>query len=331
MSEAPAPAPAPPADGDRNTPNPQPPVRDRPTGGPRNNAFRNFKGKEPGLPVLGTRKEAWTQNTAHFIKELSNHVLRTFKHPAPVARGITDLEDPLKFLNDEFPTMTRCMEKLNMTLAEGPSSETQSAKLKREAENKDIVASVKMYQSSQMALFSKKKDTTSSNMTTLWGIIIGQCTKALIADIRAEHDYEKREEAFDSIWLLKTIKRIVHGVTSSSNDYHTAYCSIRDLYRLKQGNMTVEDYYNQFENLSKLVSQANVDILDHTELLEKEKLKNPLITDEAVRQKCAAMVFIMGADARRYGDMWKDLSNSLLLGEDKHPTDLMAAVHMMTH
>ena len=67
--------------------------------------------------------------------------------------------------------------------------------------------------------------------------------------------------------------------------------------------MTVEDYYNQFENLSELVSQANVDILDHAELLEKEKLKNPLITDEAVRQKYAAMVFIMGADARRYGDM----------------------------
>jgi len=115
----------------------------------------------------------WTQNTAHFIKELSNHVLRNFKHPAPVARGITDLKDPLKFLNDEFPTMTRCMEKLNMTLAEGPSSETQSAKLKREAENEDIVASVKMYQSLQMALFSKEKDATSSNMTTLWGIIIG--------------------------------------------------------------------------------------------------------------------------------------------------------------
>jgi len=95
--------------------------------------------------------------------------------------------------------------------------------------------------------------------------------------------------------------------------------------------MTVEDCYNQFENLSELVSQANVDILDHTELLEKEKLKNPQITDEAVRQKYAAMVFIMGADARRYGDMWKDLSNSLLLGEDKYPTDLMAAVHMITH
>ena len=227
--------------------------------------------------------------------------------------------------------MARCMTKLNMALAEATAGETEVDKLKRGAENDDIIASVKMYQSSQMALFSKKKDTTSSNMTTLWGIIIGQCTKALVADIRAEHDYEKKEEEFDSIWLLKTIKRIVHGVTSSSNDYHTAYCSIRDLYRLKQGNMSVEDYYNQFENLSELVSQANVDILGHTELLAKEKLKDPVITDEEVRQKYAAMVFIMGADAKRYSDMWKDLSNSLLLGEDKYPTDLMAAVHMMTH
>ena len=122
--------------------------------------------------MLGTRKESWSQNTAHFLKELSNHALRIFKHPAPVARGIVKLEDPMKYLGDEFPTKAKCMEKLGVRLAEAEAGEKEVDRLKREAENEDILASVNM-----------KRDTTTSNFTTLWGIIMGQCTKALIADI----------------------------------------------------------------------------------------------------------------------------------------------------
>ena len=163
------------------------------------------------------------------MKELENHVLRNFKQPAPIARGIVELEDPVDFLNDELPTLTRCMKKLKVTLAEAPQGESDVDKLKWEADNDDKLAAAKMYQTSQMVIFSKKMDVTASNMTTLWGIIIGQCTKALVADIRAEHDYEDKAKVFDSMWLLKTIKRIVHGVTASSNVFHTAFCSIRDL------------------------------------------------------------------------------------------------------
>ena len=107
-NQAEAPAPAPPGD-DRQPPT-RPPSTRNPNGGPRSSTLRNFKGKEPSLPVLGTRKESWSQNTAHYLKELSNHALTTFKHPAPVARGIDELEDPRKYLDDEFPTKARCME-----------------------------------------------------------------------------------------------------------------------------------------------------------------------------------------------------------------------------
>ena len=51
-------------------------------------------------------------------------------------------------------------------------------------------------------------------MTTLWGIIIGQYTTVLVEAIRAEHSYEDKEEVYNSIWLLRTIKKIVSGVTT---------------------------------------------------------------------------------------------------------------------
>ncbi|GFH56608.1 predicted protein [Chaetoceros tenuissimus] len=249
LMHLPAPAPAPaPSSGDERQPPTRIPVRDWNRNN--NNALRNFKGKEASLPVLGTRKEAWTQNTTHFLKELENYVLRNFKQPAPIARGIVELEDPNNFLSDELQTLTRCMEKL-VTLAEATATETDVEKVKREADNADKLAAVKLYQSSQMAIFSKKMDVTTSNMTTLWGIIIGQCTKALVADIRAEHDYEDKAEAFDSIWLLKTIKRIVHRVTASSNDFHTAFCSIKNLYKFRQGNQRILQWDHQPSGTSK--------------------------------------------------------------------------------
>ena len=99
----------------------------------------------------------------------------------------------------------------------------------------------------------------------------------------------------------------------------------------RQDNQSVDEYYNGFINLQELVSQADVDILDHTELLAKQQSKNPQITDEEVCQKYAAMVFIMNADPKQHGDMWKYLSNSLLLGEDKYSTDLLLAIHMLQH
>lgn len=51
-----------------------------------------------------------------------------------------------------------------------------------------------------MAIVSKKIDLTASNMTTLWGIIMGKCTKELVVDIRTEHNYQVKAESFDSIY-----------------------------------------------------------------------------------------------------------------------------------
>ena len=66
----------------------------------------------------------------------------------------------MKYLNDGFPTKARCMERLGVRLAEAEAGEKVD-RLKREAENEDILASVKMYQTSQMGIFSKKRDTTA--------------------------------------------------------------------------------------------------------------------------------------------------------------------------
>ncbi len=122
---------------------------------------------------------------------------------------------------------------------------------------------------------------------------------------------------------------VVQGVNTSSNEYHMTFCATRDFYRTK--HKSVEDYYTNFENAQELVQQANANILDFTDLIAKERIKDENVIEEVVRQKFIAMAFILNADAKTYGILWGDLHNNLLKGQDNYPTDMQSAVHMLIH
>lgn len=150
-------------------------------------------------------------------------------------------------------------------------------------------------------------------------------------NLQAEHDFETQQNDYNAIWLLKSIKRVVHGVTTSSNPLHTAFTATRDFYRTKQMGKSLEDYQEDFKNAQELVAQAKVDIVDHEDLLAQEQAKDPNITDEDVCQKYVAMVFLMNVDVKRFGGLWDQLHNALLQGQDNYPMTMAGAIHMMTN
>lgn len=317
-----------PNDGTRDT------ARDRNRNNNRNGGnsnFKNFKGQIQELPGLGTRAESPNQNTGNFIKSLANYILVNFKAPGTLSRAVADLEDPNTLLKKELPVLNDIIADLGIVLQAASETETAEQRAERERANRVLSEPAQALFVQEMSQFAKKRSQLKENMAKLWGVILGQCTKALVEALRAEHDFEQEQATYNSIWLLKSIKRIAQGVTTSSNTYHTAFCAMRDFYRTKQFQKSVEDYYTDFENAQELVQQANVDILDHTDLLAKERTKNPTVTDEEVRQKFVAMAFILNADAKRFGDLWDDLHNNLLMGQDKYPIDMQGAVHMLTH
>ena len=296
-----------------------------------NSSFRSFKGQIEVLPALGTKAEKMDQNTGTFIKKLANHILVNFKEPGVLSRAVATLEDPHLLLRGELPDKTNIITEMGITQFEAIDEETADEREERLRRNRLLAEPAEALYMQEMGLFAKKRSLLKANMAKLWGIIIGQCTKALVESVRAEHDWEEEQVGYNAIWLLKAIKRIVQGVTTSSNEYHTAFCATRDFYRTKQFDKSVEDYYTDFENALELVQQANADILDFTDLLAKERIKDENVTEEAVRQKFIAMAFILNADAKRYGTLWDDLHNNLLKGQDNYPTDMQSAVHMLTH
>ena len=169
-------------------------------------AMRNFKGKIDLLSVLGTKAERTSQNYAAFLKALETHVLTTFKQPEDIAPAVSDLIYPQVTISKNFPTRRRLMAANGLEFEEGPIDETKDEKDAREARNKDINESIELLLKSELTDYTKRAVLAKSNMASLWGIVIGQCTDSLQEQIRAEDEYETNSSNYDSIWLIKSLK-----------------------------------------------------------------------------------------------------------------------------
>ena len=92
---------------------------------------------------------------------------------------------------------------------EATEGETVDQLEERNRQKRLLVEPAETLDAQETGQFAKKRSLLKANMAKLWGIIIDQCTKALVENIRAEHDWEEKQVGYNAIWLLKAIKRIV--------------------------------------------------------------------------------------------------------------------------
>jgi len=132
--------------------------------------------------------------------------------------------------------------------------------------------------------------------------------------------------SYDSIWLLKTLQKVIAGVHKTINQYHSLFHALKDFYyiRQKEGE-TVEEYYRRFEAAQDLVTLSKGSVTDLSGVLAHEQKADASITEAQVLQKFLAM------GSLRFKDLWRDLKNSLTMKQDHFPTSLAESIHMLTH
>jgi len=126
-----------------------------------------------------------------FIKKLANYILVTFKEPAILSRAVAELEDPYILMRGELPNRNNIMTEIGITQMEAIGGETEEQFEERLRHNRLLAEPAETLCVQKMGQFAKKRSLLKANMAKLWGIIIGQCTKALVESIRAEHDWER--------------------------------------------------------------------------------------------------------------------------------------------
>ena len=137
-----------------------------------------FKGAIAGVDTLATKAEKRGIEFASFLKSLHLHVITTFKNPKDIAVAVTDFKDPLMDMARDLPTVAKTKASLGVTTEPPVAGESDVDEAAREERNAEAMEPVKDLQRAEMKIFAERRRSASSNLTALWGVIMGQCTPA---------------------------------------------------------------------------------------------------------------------------------------------------------
>ena len=129
------------------------------------------------------------QNTSTFIKKLANYYTSNLQRTRHFVQSGSELEDPNILMRAELPNRINIMTEMGITQLQAPEGETADQLEERLRQNRLLTEPAETLYVQEMGQFAKKRSLLKANMAKLWGIIIGQCTKALAESIRAEHDW----------------------------------------------------------------------------------------------------------------------------------------------
>ena len=55
------------------------------------------------------------------------------------------------------------------------------------------------------------------NLQKLYGLIWGQCSAGLRADIKGLNEYQEAADSLDALWLLINLKKVISGIDKKDN------------------------------------------------------------------------------------------------------------------
>ena len=69
----------------------------------------------------------------------------------------------------------------------------------------------------KIKLYLDCEEILSKNINKIYGLIIRQCTVALIFVLRSDKGYKEKLKLFDALWLLGKVKSVTSGVDLKEN------------------------------------------------------------------------------------------------------------------
>jgi hypothetical protein len=155
------------------------------------------------------------------------------------------------------------------------------------------------------------------NKMRVYGLVWGQCTAALHAELRGDKDFKEKDSACDSLWLLQQVKLMSSGVDqSTSNPSANLFLLMKSLYSNQQGpEESVEACAKRFKHMTASIELAGGDVFHHPGLhkIELKRLMTAQGMDVALAtpddtsnarqtssEACKAVVFLECADSNRY-------------------------------
>ena len=196
------------------------------------NNDRDFEGKVQNIGVLGLPSEKNLKYGLHldnFNESVMTHIGTNWNKAHYVKCILLNLERPEKYLR-EPPDIA-------------PNKDTEAGKYEKWR--------------IEVQRYGRLQDTVADLQVKLYNLVLGQCTPSLDMEIRGDKKFTKKDRNSDVLWLLKTIKKIMSGVTLRKNETLT-YCNlVRELLNLTQGSTeTLETFVKRLMTKIQTVELA---------------------------------------------------------------------------
>jgi hypothetical protein len=262
-----------------------------------------FEGREPTLKgfIYDLPEQRNADQYVETTKEIAHYVSRTYKEcTADLVRAVNNLS-------------------LDMPVKPTPPSEDDKAAFEDwKLDNRDYREKSKIYKNFKAGLY---------------GIVLGQCTKALETKMKSHPDFPKAEQ--DGIALLKIVKVLTYTFEDRKNIVDASLDVKEQFYTFYQGkNMPLQRYFELFENQVEVCEEVGVDLVDRCVLKkvaeDNDRTLETATADDRSKAKdyTLAMRFIRGASIK-HQEYLKHLRNSYLDGHDVYPTTLQEAFHVL--
>ena len=274
---------------------------------------RFFKGSTPEIGAtlsLPNERVPTDKGFEFFQDELETYILKDLKNPTDVVTLVTDLVDPTQNFLNNMPK---------------PAFDTTQA----------AADPMKKAVNDQMAKqFAQRIDALRTNIAKVYGLVWGQCTTGLQAEIKSEDDYNTKASAYNTLWLLKTVKKKSSGVATRGNKYLNMLNVLTHFFRdtIQGRNESEDTWYRRFKAECDTLEVADLGYVFYNKSASGHDgaNANPSANDIAAEiEACKAMFFLQFSNMQRYPDLMSFLRNSEMVDNDQYPKTLVGVYELL--
>ena len=195
----------------------------------------------------------------------------------------------------------------------------------------------------ELQLHIRRKHTYNDNRSTLFHVVMGQCTDSMKAKLEAESTYDTIANDRDVIKLLKLMRDIAFNYESDRYPFLALHLGMKQFYsHYQKFAVPCDTYLDSYNNLQDVVEHCGGNIGNHPSLLAytyKLKNINETTTDSeeiktvlnATKESYGAIAFLCGLNQTRFQGLMDELANSYLNGRDEYPKTIVAAYNLVLH
>ena len=186
-------------------------------------------------------------------------------------------------------------------------------------------------QQERVKMYVKRETIMNNNEDKLYGLIIGQCSYAIISLLENDVDFPDNDDVCDVIWLLTKLKEITSGLDSKSNKRSNLHNAVSAFYKLYQNNNeSDDDFIKRFKAaVETVITAGGKHIFCSPTIMEKAGSVATSVETATEVERYKAICYLKQSDKKRHGDLMDELQNAAYVGRDEYPTTTAGAYDLM--